>query len=225
MKNKVAIVVAHADDEVLGCGGTIAKHIEAGDQVDIVIMADGESSRHTNQNSELIARKASVRRAASILGLAPDCIHYLDLPDNCMDSLPLLHIVQKLEKILRNVAPTTVYTHHSGDLNVDHRLTSQAVLTACRPQPGAIVSRILAFEVLSSTEWQEPTFTPFTPQVFSDITSFFDLKMSALSQYSKEMRPSPHSRSFENVAALSNYRGHSVGVGKAEAFMLLREII
>ena len=222
MSKTVLVVAAHPDDEVLGCGGTIAKHVAAGDEVHVVFMADGVGARGGDLNQEAIEREGAMRAAGIVLGTTST--RCLRLPDNQMDSVPLLDIVKALEGVFRKVNPVVVYTHHHGDLNVDHSLTHQAVLTACRPQPGIAVERILSFEVLSSTEWQNPLLAPFTPQIYSDISAFYGTKLAALNEYSQEIRAAPHSRSTENVAALSSYRGHCVGVDKAEAFMLVREV-
>lgn len=222
MTKTILVVAAHTDDEALGCGGTIAKHVASGDKVYTVFLADGVASRHNSNQAAQKERDDAARAAQKILGVTKSFM--LGFPDNRMDSIPLLDIVQKLEQVIDEVQPQVVYTHHVGDLNIDHRVTHQATLTACRPQPGGSVRRILTFEVLSSSEWQDPQLVPFIPQVYSDISKLFDIKIRALQEYSQEMRQAPHSRSFESVGSLATYRGHSVGVEKAEAFMLAREV-
>ncbi len=217
----VLILSAHPDDEVLGCGGTIARHAKRGDSVDIVFMADGVASRPGHSEEELRTRNQAAEKARTILGASK--IHFLKLPDNKMDSLPLLDIVQPLEALIKTVKPEIIYTHHLGDLNVDHRLTHQAVMTACRPQPAFCVKEIYSFEVMSSTEWQTPGYMPFTPNVFVDISDFLSVKEEALKAYETEMRNAPHSRSIENLVNLAKYRGASVGVTAAEAFVLIRK--
>ena len=149
---------------------------------------------------------------------------YLGLPDNRLDSLPLLHVVQPLEAIIREMSPEIIYTHHYGDLNVDHRVAHQAVMTACRPLPGAGVKEIYAFEVLSSTEWATPGCHPFLPNHFVDISEHLATKLQALAVYREEMRDPPHSRSIDNLNYLARLRGHTVGVVAAEAFMTLRTL-
>lgn len=214
------VVAAHPDDEVLGCGGTIARHASEGDEVHVVFMADGVTARGDSEQKSLERRNEAAENAARLLGVAK--LHFLGLPDNRLDSLPLLDIVQPLENHIRLVQPEVIYTHHHGDLNVDHRLTHQAVITACRPQPGFSAREIFAFEVCSSTEWQNPLVQPFTPNVFVDIGKYADTKRAALLAYEDEMRPEPHSRSINNVIRLAALRGNSVGVAYAEAFMLVR---
>jgi LmbE family N-acetylglucosaminyl deacetylase len=222
MTKCVLVVAAHADDEALGCGGTIARHVEAGDRVEVVFVADGVSSRPGSGDEDLARRFQATSRAQQILGITK--IRFLGLPDNRLDSVPLLDIVQSLEAVIAEVNPTIVYTHHVGDLNVDHRMTHQAVMTACRPLPSSTVREILAFEVLSSTEWGGTSGAPFIPNYFVDVSSTLATKLRALDAYSMEMRESPHSRSIVHVASLARHRGHSVGVDAAEAFMVIRRV-
>lgn len=222
MNKRILVVAAHADDEALGCGGTIARHVQAGDRVEVVFVADGVSARPGAAADDLARRQAATEHARQILGIAQT--HFLGLPDNRLDSLPLLDIVQPLEAIIASVRPDVIYTHHLGDLNVDHRLTHQAVLTACRPQPGASVRQILAFEVLSSTEWGGACALPFVANYFVDIGSTLDTKLRALEAYALEMRPAPHSRSLVHVQGLAHHHGHCVGIEAAEAFMVIRQI-
>jgi len=220
MKN-ILVVAAHPDDEVLGCGGTINRHVDSGDEVNVLFMSDGVTSRNI-KGIEQESRNQSAFEACSILGTQGPI--FLDYPDNKMDSLALLGIVQAVEKIIIKHKPDVIYTHHSGDLNIDHRITHQAVMTACRPQPNFSVNEIYSFEVLSSTEWQTQDTTPFLPNCFIDITPFIENKRKALNAYSSEMYPEPHSRSIENVLRLNAVRGNSVGLDYAEAFMVLRKI-
>lgn len=222
MNKTVLVAAAHADDEVLGCGGTIARHVAEGDTVYAAFLADGVMSRPNATTAQLEQRNSAAAKAHGILGIKK--VYMLGLPDNRMDSVPLLDIVQQLEDVLKEVQPEIVYTHHCGDLNIDHRITHQAVLTACRPVPGASVKEIYAFEVLSSTEWNAPAVNPFIPNVFMDISQYLAKKTSALKAYELEMREGPHSRSIENSVRLSELRGNTVGVKAAEAFSLVRAL-
>ena len=141
-----------------------------------------------------------------------------------MDSIPLLDIVQALEPVVQRIAPSVIYTHHHGDLNIDHRRTQEAVMTACRPQPGCTVKEIYGFEVLSSTEWATPQTEPFTPALYVNISTQLPSKLAALKAYAEEMRSTPHSRSVEHVEVLAQHRGYSIGVQAAEAFVVYRMI-
>ena len=218
----VLVVAAHADDEALGCGGTIARHVEEGDAVHLVLMADSVHSRKESSEADFARRIEASKRAQSILGISFS--QSLELPDNKMDSVPLLEIVQKLEPILVEIQPSVIYTHHHGDLNIDHRLTQAAVMTACRPVPGSSVREIYGFEVLSSTEWATQQSSPFLPDYFVDITRQLRIKLDALEAYAEEMRKPPHSRSMAHAEVLAHHRGYSVGVDFAEAFVVYRII-
>ena len=222
MTDTVLIVCAHTDDEVLGCGGTIARHVAEGDAVYAVFMSDGVSSRAQSDEKDSAQRHAAAERARAILGIREN--YYLDLPDNMLDSLPLLEVIHCLEPIIAKIKPTLIYTHHHGDLNVDHRITNQAVLTICRPFPASSVKAIYAFEVMSSTEWAQPTANPFLPNHYVNINHQLQTKMDALRAYQPEMRDSPHSRSLEHMSHLAQHRGNCVGLKAAEAFVTIRSI-
>ena len=222
MSKTVLVVAAHADDEALGCGGAIARHSSVGDTVHVVFVADGVTSRSGAGGAELAQRQRATEYARNILGIRATT--FLGLSDNRLDSLPLLDIVQPLEAIVARLAPELVYTHHYGDLNVDHRVTHQAVMTACRPLPGATVREILTFEVMSSTDWSSVGLAPFLPNLFVDIGAQLDVKMRALEAYGLEMRAPPHSRSLIHARYLAQHHGHCVGVDAAEAFMVMRAI-
>jgi len=143
--NKIVLVVAaHADDEVLGCGGTIINHTSNGDKVHTIFMADGVSSRSKEFKENLKLRKDSSKLAQSILGISST--HYIDLADNRMDSIPTLDIVQKLEPIIDEIKPSIIYTHHPCDLNIDHQLTHTAVMTACRPIPNIVFVKYMVLK-------------------------------------------------------------------------------
>lgn len=218
----VLVVAAHADDEALGCGGTIARHVAEGDSVHIVFLADGVSSRIHSGDQELALRGSASDRALQVLGIRDG--HHLGLPDNRLDSVPLIEVIQRLEPIIQEIQPEVIYTHHHGDLNVDHRVAHQAVLTACRPTPGCCVREIYAFEVMSSTEWATPFNSPFQPNHYVDISNFLEVKIQALKAYDLEMREEPHSRSLRHLESLARHRGNTVGVMAAEAFMVIRHL-
>ncbi|MCR8913702.1 PIG-L family deacetylase [Marinobacter panjinensis] len=216
----VLVVAAHTDDEALGCGGTIARHVAQGDTVYAVFLADGVTSRPDASPEELAERNEAATKAHQILGIKKS--YMVGFPDNRMDSLPLLDVVQKLEAVLAKINPSIVYTHNHTDLNIDHRITHQAVMTACRPVPGASVKEIYAFEVLSATEWNTPTGGGFIANLFVDISEHLGTKSRALEAYAFEMRKTPHSRSIENAKRLAMFRGNCVGVEAAEAFNVVR---
>ena len=217
----VLVVAAHPDDEVFGCGGTIAKHIALGDKVHVVFMTNGVGSRNTSFK-EIQERREASQDVANILGISST--QQFEFPDNKMDTIALLDVVQSIEKVIDKLQPKIIYTHHAGDLNIDHQLTHKAVMTACRPQPGFCVKEIYAFEVLSSTEWQTPGYMPFLINKYVDITNYIDLKKRAIRFYHNEIRPAPHTRSSKNIIRLNALRGNFIGVEYSEAFFTVRNI-
>lgn len=225
-KKNVLVVAAHPDDEVLGCGGTLAKHAAYGDDVFVLILGDGVTSRGVvdSEVDELtMERRHNARQAAKTLRIqGPEFQSY---PDNQMDSVALLDIVKDIEAMIDRVAPEIVYTHNASDVNIDHRVVHDAVITAVRPQPGQCVKKLLFFEVPSSTEWRPgKSMAAFSPDFFVDISEFVEQKLKALSCYQNEMREFPHPRSVEACLHLTKWRGATVGVQAAEAFEVGRII-
>jgi N-acetylglucosamine malate deacetylase 1 len=229
MIKTILIIAAHPDDEVLGIGGTIAYHAASGDKVHIVIAAEGATSRdairdvHSRQ-AEIDELQAASRKAISKLDALS--VRFLDFPDNRCDSIDRLNLTKAIESVISELQPHTIYVHHCGDVNIDHRRMHEAAFTACRPKPGHSVKRILSFETVSNTEWAPPgTFPPFLPNVFVDIDEYWPQKKAALEAYQQEMHAWPHARSITAIEHLGRWRGASVGVEMAEAFMLLREVV
>lgn len=221
----VLVVAAHPDDEVLGCGATTARHAARGDRVAVVILGQGVYSRAGAQGqAELESLRAAARRAAEITGASSLDLH--DFADNRMDEVARLDLAKIVEAAIAKHQPQIVYTHFPGDLNVDHGRVSEAVTVACRPYPGNQIESLRYFEVQSSTEWRPPHSgnSPFGPNLFVDVTATLDKKLQALRAYENEMRPFPHARSIEAVEHLARWRGASVGVPAAEAFVLARAI-
>ena len=225
---KIFIVAAHPDDEVLGCGGSMAKWAQEGHEINVLIMAEGLTSRDQQRDrrarkKELSILEKTAKQANNILNVSS--VELLNYPDNRMDSVDLLDIVKAIEQKITKLKPNLVVTHHIGDLNIDHQVTHRAVMTACRPQPGQTVRRILSFEVPSATEWQSSSSgCSFVPNWYEDISETLKLKIKALKAYESEMKPWPHARSLNAVEHLAKWRGASVGLNSAEAFMLIREI-
>jgi len=229
MSKSVLVIAAHPDDEVLGCGGSIAWHADAGDHVQVLIVAEGATSRQQQRDRGQVDREFSdLARAAQKAGeiLGAKGVELLDLPDNRLDSIDRLDLVKLIEAKIEHHQPKIVYTHHAGDVNIDHRRLHEAVVTACRPTPSHPVMRLLSFEVASSTEWQPPGSAPaFQPNWFVDISAQWDRKRLALEAYASEMRPWPHARSIQALEHLARLRGAQVGVEAAEAFCLLRQLV
>jgi len=221
---KVLVVAAHADDEALGCGATLAAHTDDGDEVAALFMTNGVGSRPSAGTGDIQKRRIAMKQAMDILGVRRHQLQ--DFPDNALDTVPLLAIVKAIESFCRDWGqPHIVYTHYHGDLNVDHQLAHRATMTCFRPQAQTAThpSMILSFEVLSSTGWLgSAAAVGFQPNYFRDITKTLERKLEALRAYAQEMRPWPHARSLKAVEHLARYRGASVGLDAAEGFMVER---
>lgn len=220
-------VVAHPDDEVLGCGGTLARLASEGHDVHVGILGEGITSRSDRDKFEvdraLQSLKASAESAAEVLGVKS--LRLLEFPDNRFDTVPLLDVVRVIEGWIEELKPTSVYTHHPSDLNVDHSIVHRAVLTATRPTKGHPVTEVLTFAVSSSTEWAFPPGNlGFRPDVFVDVTETLEAKLRAMELYESEVRPFPHPRSREALTAEARKWGSVVGREAAEAFELVRSI-
>ena len=224
----VLVVAAHPDDEVLGCGGTIAKLAQQGCDVDVLILGEGVTSRNPNldeANRRLLEKlQSDSQRASEILGVR-DRFCY-QFPDNRFDTLPLLNVIKKIEEVIAKIKPDTVYTHHGGDLNIDHTVVHRATITATRPVPGCTVNAVYTYEVASSSEWAFGQFgQPFQPNVFVDISDTLDKKLQAMNAYTGEVHNFPHPRSAENLEAMAKNMGAASGLDAAEAFQLVRMIL
>jgi len=225
---KILIVVAHPDDEVLGCGGTIARLASEGHDVRILILASGLTSRTTFDKSRTVEllriHEERARKAGELLGAKE--VTLTGLPDQRMDSIPIIEVTQIIEREIHRTTPETILTHHGGDLNLDHVITFRAVLTATRPPSSSAVKRLLSFEVPSSTEWAFHKFSPpFHPQIFYNIAPWLDLKIQAMNTYESEVRAFPHPRSAEALRAIAARWGTVTGLPAVEAFEMVREVV
>jgi LmbE family N-acetylglucosaminyl deacetylase len=230
MPERILVIAAHPDDEVLGCGGTIAYHASRNEKVRIVFLAEGVLARfdpsefdRDDVKAASQQRNANAYKAAAVLGVAADEVFLSSRPCCRLDQVPQIDLAKEIERHLADFRPTRLFTHAAHDVNIDHRMAHAAVITATRPVGGTAPGMILSFEVLSSTEWN--TAAPFAPQVFQDIAPFIDRKIEALAAYEDEMRPPPHPRSPEVLKALSVFRGAQAGLRHAEAFSLVRAIL
>ena len=222
--DKVLVVAAHPDDEVLGCGATVARHVNNGDHVSILIVGEGSASRDNHKSEYIETLKRSAQEASAILGVKS--LYFGGLSDNRMDAYDRLTVIKLIEKYIQDICPSIVYTHHVGDVNIDHQVVHHSVVTACRPLPGLCVRRLLFFEVVSSTEWQlSGSGATFQPNLYVDISETLEHKLRALSAYRSEMRPWPHARSSKAIENLALWRGSNAGVTAAESFMIGREIV
>lgn len=222
----VLVVAAHPDDEVLGCGATIARLSHEGHTVRIAILGEGITSRYQERSDAppaLVAKlREQARAACSLLGVQD--VRVFDFPDNRFDTAPLLKIVKLIEGLIDETKPEVIYTHHGGDLNMDHVIVNRAVLTACRPQQTCPVRDLYAFEAPSSTEWAFRSCGAFSPNVFVDVQGTLDVKVQAMEAYDSEARSFPHPRSAEALRAVALRWGSVSGLRAAEAFQMIRSV-
>lgn len=224
---KVLVIAAHPDDEVLGCGGTIARLAGEGHEVGIAILGEGLTARYENREQAdrvlLDQLRARSRQAADVLKAKQIVTH--DFPDQRLDTVALLEVIKIVEGAVAKFIPEVIYTHHAGDLNVDHQIVHRAVLTATRPTNDQPVKELYAFEVPSATEWAFQQIEPaFQPNVFVNISDTLELKIRAMSCYETEARAFPHPRSPQALEANARRWGSVAGCPAAEAFQLIRAV-
>lgn len=223
MAKIILVVVAHKDDETIGMGGTIKKHIDNGDQVYVTSMTNGVGAREDISDQDIKERKNSAQAAGKILGFK--WIKSYNYDDNALDTYPLLKIVKSVEEVKKKCGPNIVYTHSSSDLNIDHRIVNNAVLTAFRPQPDENCKEIRLFEVASATDYSHNSLAgQFIPNLFISIDKEWQKKSEALYAYKNEIKEYPHSRSIEAIENLAKIRGNQIGRNIAEAFEVIRKI-
>jgi len=225
---KVFVVAAHPDDEVLGCGGTLLKHVYKGDKVYILFVSEGVTGRYKineidKSKKEIFKRENMARKAAKIGRFK--IVDFLNLKNLNLNNYPHNYLTNIIVKYFKKYKPDIVYTHYEHDLNIDHYQTFFSTFVASRPNPNFNIKKLLSFEVPSSTDWGINTNGRlFNPNYFVDISKFSKKKEKLLNEYKFEMRKTPHSRSIKNINALSIYRGGTVGLNKAEAFIVNRII-
>jgi len=218
----VLCIAPHPDDEVLGVGGTLLRHLHEGDPVHVVICTKGREPRFDAR--QIATVQAEAREVHSFLGVTGG--HFLDFPAAELDRISGADLADALLPLFERLKPDTVYISHVGDVHRDHQIVFQAAMVCVRPTQDERPSRILAYETVSETDWYAPPITPpFAPNVFVDITNYMEKKLEACSLYASQMRKRPHQRSAEALRSLSASRGYMVGVEHAEAFMLVRQVI
>jgi len=222
---KVLVIAAHPDDEILGCGGTIARLSKKGYEIHVLILGEGIASRddirdRQKRESEILTLKKQTKETNKILGVKQ--VFHHDFPDNRFDTVPFLDIVKVIEKIKNQIKPDIIFTHYERDLNIDHQITYRALITATRPLEEETVKEIYSFEIPSSTEWSYPL--SFSPNMFYDISETIDVKIKALKEYKSELKKYPYPRSLEGVELTAKNWGMKVGLNYAEAFKTVRII-
>jgi len=210
----VVVIAAHPDDEILGVGGTIRRHVLSGDDVHVMVVCEGVTMRYRGRGVNL--RKHS-EAACRRLGTNPP--EHLGLPDQRLDTLSLIDVILPLEARLKRLQPQRVYTHFHGDVNRDHQIVAEAAAVACRPL-GSTLESFLAYETPSATEWGIPY--TFAPNYFVEITATLADKLAAMACYATEVGTYPHPRSLRHLEERARSWGAWAGTEAAEAFVLLR---
>ncbi len=218
---KILVIAPHADDEILGVGGTMARNIAEGNQVFVLIVTHGEKPLFSDEIVSQI-RKETIQ-AHKFLGITKT--YFGELPAVMLEQIPRYQLNDKISKVIQEVEPDEVYIPHIGDMQKDHQLVNEAAMVAVRPKYAHKISAVYAYETLSETEWNIPnTSNAFIPTVYTDISNYNDTKKQALAYFESQVSAFPDPRSLEAVEALAKYRGSTVKVNAAEAFMLIRQI-
>jgi LmbE family N-acetylglucosaminyl deacetylase len=219
--NKVLVVAPHPDDEVLGCGGVICRHVARGDDVYVVVVSKGAADLFPPALVEQVRQETA---AANIL-IGTKRVFFLDFPAPRLDIVPASSLADALKDLVVQIQPATLYLPHHGDLHGDHKAVYWATLVATRPNGGFFPGRLLCYETPSETEWGAPiSCDAFVPTVFVDVSEYLGVKLEAMKCYGSQLAPNPRARSLASIEALAHVRGSTIGVAAAEAFCLVREV-
>lgn len=222
--NRVVVVAPHADDEIIGCGATIARHIKEGDEVTIIIATNASIGAPELYREDQVENTRSEAIAAHrFLGVKETV--FMDFPAPALNAFPEFKISLELSKIFQKIKPTHLYLPHPGDIHQDHKAIYRSSLVAARPQGENKVSNIYCYETLSETEWTPMQEKAFVPNHFVDVTDVFSKKSEAMKFFGSQIKEFPHSRSVETFEALAMYRGATIGVERAEAFIVERQLV
>lgn len=225
---KAAVIAAHPDDEILGCGATIKKLTMLGCDVNVLLLSEGLMARKNNNEEKTVTAELSTLRESCLQAnrhIGVNNVVFKSFPDNRFDSVSLLDIVKEIEGFLRHYPSSLVFTHHRGDLNIDHQLTNRAVLTACRPISVWSPDIILSFDILSSTAWYFGSRENyFIPNLYVDISSTLADKINAMSCYESEIKDFPFARSLESIRKQAGHLGSIVNMEAAEGFEIIRAV-
>ena len=219
---KILIISAHPDDEVLGCGGLIAR-IKKTNKIQIVFLTDGVSSRKKDKKNIDIRKKETLKLFNYLKINKPI---FFNFNDNQLDSESLLKIVKKIEEVIKKFKPNIVFTHYENCLNIDHQIAYKATITACRPlKKYHFIEQIISYEVPSSTEWMISNKFIFKPNIYLNISKQIDDKIKYLKFYKSELKKYPHSRSIKGIKTVASFRGIASGCKYAEAYVLIKKIV
>lgn len=218
---KILIVAPHADDEVLGVGGTIAKNVTEGNEVYVCVVTHGVEPLFSKETERQV--REETLKAHELLGIKKT--YFLEYPAVMLEQIERYKLNGSILDVVQKIEPDEVYIPHMGDMQKDHQIVNEAVMVAVRPKYEHKVYAVYAYETLSETEWNIPnTINAFIPTVYHDISGFLEKKKQALSCFKTQLSEFPNPRSLKAVDALAKYRGSTAGVRAAEAFVLIREI-
>ncbi len=218
---KILVIAPHADDEILGVGGTIAKNIAEGNEVYICVVTHGEEPLFPKELVDKL-RKETIQ-AHQYLGIKKT--YFLEYPAVMLENIERYKLNGSIMEVVNEVLPDEVYIPHMGDMQKDHQLVNEAVMVAVRPKYDHKISAVYAYETLSETEWNIPnTVNAFIPTVYQDISDYLEQKKQALAYFTTQVSDFPDPRSIEAAEALAKYRGSTIKVKAAEAFVLIRQI-
>ena len=222
MSEKILVVAPHPDDETLGCGGTLLKHKNSGDQISWLIVTNMHSGDRWPEK-QVQTRQEEIRKVTKMYGFKKT--FKLDFPTTKLDSIPTNELVAKISDIILDIKPSVVYLPNHCDIHTDHKITFNAVMSCCKDFRAPFIKRILMYETLSETEFA-PALKEygFVPNVFVDVSQYFQRKLEIFSEYASEVMASPLPRSLDTLTSLARYRGSRIGVKFAESFMLLKEV-
>lgn len=219
---RVLVVAPHADDEVLGVGGTISKYVSQNNEVYVCIVTKG----HPSMFPETLLNKLreETLKVHEFLGIKRT--FFLDFPAVMLKEVPLYELNKKILDVIKTVQPDIVFIPHYGDMHFDHYIVAHSAMVGLRPIYETKVLEIYSYETLSETEWNIPhVSSTFIPNTWVDISKYLDRKLEAMSLYSTQIKNFPHPRSLEAIKSLAKLRGSTVGVEAAEAFSLIRKIV
>jgi len=217
----VLVIAPHPDDEVLGCGGTICRHVAAGDTVSVLVVTRGRRELYSDEGVERVREEA--RQAHAVLGVSDT--RFFEFPAPALDTVPRYKLASAISEVVQELQIEQLYVPHHGDIHADHYHVYHASLVAARPLAHCPVRRILAYETISETEWAPPQADAvFYPTVFTDISEYLDRKLEAMSCFETQVAPPPNARSLRTITALAQYRGATISRDAAESFMLIREV-
>ena len=218
---RVLVIAPHPDDEVLGCGGTITKHVASGNEVYVCIVTKGMEPLFSKEQVDVVREEC--KKANDMLGVKE--VLFLDFPAAMLEEVPRYKLNDAISNVIQTIKPEEVYIPHCGDMQLDHKMIVDASMVALRPKYEHVVKRIYAYETLSETGWDIPNETnAFIPNVYNDITDFLESKIKAMNCYKSQLADYPNARSIEAVKALAKYRGTAVTKNAAESFALVREV-